>query len=450
MTDELERLKAALKLDVAQADETAQSRALLAGLQVFDRLNQGIDQPSRLSAKAMRGASPLQQGLQNMWTQITSRRFLLATTSLCTIALALVITQQDRPLRLEPPGEVAPLVTDGNVVAPKSEAILDERADEVVQLKDNPVEEPVNVIPPSSPAQDMPMALPDVAATEGRLRDANSRALSTEAEQGVATGGVIDNLAASGVAEPMPSPTAVLQESDAELYRSQMVEPDGDVFDGAPDNPLKVAALEPVSTFSIDVDTASYSYVRAALLDGYRPQADAVRIEELVNYFDYDYPKPTNIEVPFRPSVSVSATPWNPGTKLVHIAVQGYSADQSERAPANLVFLIDTSGSMEDANKLPLLVQSFRLMLAALQPEDRIAIVTYAGSAGLVLEPTLVLIRARSLPACKTCLPVVPPPGRQGCSRPMRLPKTWPVMAAPASFWPPMAISTSASPTLTS
>ncbi len=390
MSDDLERLQAALKMDASEIEETAKTRALLAGLESFDRVNQGIDQRSRPSAKASRFASPLQQGLKTMWTRITSRPFLLATTSLCTIALAVVITQQNRPLRLAPLGDVAPLASEGDIAAPKSVVVADERADGAALLKDKSVEESVVVQAPIAPAQDAAMASPDVAAVEGRLRSENAQTLAREAEKGLVTGRAVDSLAASGLAESMPSPSIVAQESDAELYRLQQDQPSGDVFDGAPVNPLKITAQEPVSTFAIDVDTASYSYVRSALLDGYRPQADAVRIEELVNYFDYTYPKPADTEVPFQPSVSVSATPWNPGTKLVHIAIQGFTADESERAPANLVFLIDTSGSMEDANKLPLLVQSFRLMLANLQPDDRIAIVTYAGSAGLVLEPTKV------------------------------------------------------------
>ena len=108
----------------------------------------------------------------------------------------------------------------------------------------------------------------------------------------------------------------------------------------------------------------------------------------MVNYFDYDYPMPDGREVPFQTSVSVSDTPWNEGTKLIQIGIQGYDLPVTERPNANLVFLIDTSGSMSDANKLPLLIQSFRLLLSSLSENDTVAIVTYAGSAGMVLEPT--------------------------------------------------------------
>ncbi|MGB3244185.1 MAG: VWA domain-containing protein, partial [Sulfitobacter sp.] len=143
----------------------------------------------------------------------------------------------------------------------------------------------------------------------------------------------------------------------------------------------------PVSTFSIDVDTASYSVIRNSLTNGTLPNPDAVRIEEMVNYFTYDYPAPTD-GMAFQPTVSVTATPWNPDTQLVQIGLQGALPDLAERPPLNLVFLIDTSGSMNQPDKLPLLKQSFRLMLAQLRPEDQVAIVTYAGSAGEVLAPT--------------------------------------------------------------
>ncbi|ABD53758.1 vWA domain-containing protein [Jannaschia sp. CCS1] len=160
-------------------------------------------------------------------------------------------------------------------------------------------------------------------------------------------------------------------------------------FANADDNPLRVVADDPVSTFSIDVDTASYALLRSTLNRGALPAPDAVRIEEMVNYFPYDYPAPTADDIsPFRPNVQVFETPWNPDTQLVHIGIQGDLPVVEDRPPLNLVFLIDTSGSMNDPAKLPLLIQSFRLMLNRLSPEDEVAIVTYAGSAGVALEPT--------------------------------------------------------------
>lgn len=152
-------------------------------------------------------------------------------------------------------------------------------------------------------------------------------------------------------------------------------------------NPLKITSDEPVSTFSIDTDTAAYSVIRSSLTRGMLPPVDAVRIEEMVNYFPYAYAAPTG-EAPFQPIVNVFKTPWNTDTQLVHIGIQGEMPAVEDRPALNLVFLIDTSGSMESTEKLPLLRQSFRMMLDNLRPEDEVAIVTYAGSTSVALLPT--------------------------------------------------------------
>ena len=163
-------------------------------------------------------------------------------------------------------------------------------------------------------------------------------------------------------------------------------------------NPLKITSEEPVPTFSIDVDTASYSIVRSSLMNGQLPPKDAVRIEEMINYFPYAYPAPEG-NAPFRPTITVSPTPWNDGTLLVHVGILGTRPQIEDRPPLNLVFLIDTSGSMQDDNKLPLLKQSFRLLLSELHPDDQVSIVTYAGSAGQVLKPTAASERTTILSA---------------------------------------------------
>ena len=159
-------------------------------------------------------------------------------------------------------------------------------------------------------------------------------------------------------------------------------------------NPVKVVAEEPVSTFSIDVDTASYAFLRASLNEGYLPEKHAVRTEELINYFPYDYAPPETRDTPFATHVAVMPAPWNDSARLLHIGIKGYELDRGAAPPVNLVFLVDTSGSMDAPNKLPLLIRSLELLLGALAPEDRVAIVTYAGTAGVVLEPTPVAERA--------------------------------------------------------
>jgi Ca-activated chloride channel family protein len=153
-------------------------------------------------------------------------------------------------------------------------------------------------------------------------------------------------------------------------------------------NPVKLVREEPVSTFSIDVDTAAYANVRRYLTDGLLPPVDAVRTEELVNYFDYAYPLPDSAEEPFRADIAVFDSPWDGGSQIIRIGLQGYDIPKATRPPANLVFLVDTSGSMQDPDKLPLVKQSLRLLAEQMDADDSIAIVAYAGSAGVVLEPT--------------------------------------------------------------
>ncbi|WP_417497923.1 vWA domain-containing protein [Maricaulis sp.] len=153
-------------------------------------------------------------------------------------------------------------------------------------------------------------------------------------------------------------------------------------------NTVHATAEEPVSTFSIDVDTASYAVVRDYLNDCNLPPQDAVRVEEMVNYFDYDYALPESMDEPFAARVQVTPNPWKPATQLMHVSVQGYELVPEERPRANLVFLIDVSGSMNSPDKLPLAVQAMHLLVDELDPDDTVAIVVYAGAAGAVLEPT--------------------------------------------------------------
>jgi len=160
-----------------------------------------------------------------------------------------------------------------------------------------------------------------------------------------------------------------------------------EAYDHIVENGFLAAAQNPLSTFSIDVDRASYSNVRRFINAGQRPPVDAVRIEELINYFTYDYPDPDG-EHPFSITTDISDAPWNPIHKLVRIGIQGERIDTRDLPPSNLVFLIDVSGSMQSANKLPLLKASFRMLVNELRSEDRVALVVYAGAAGLVLPST--------------------------------------------------------------
>jgi len=153
-------------------------------------------------------------------------------------------------------------------------------------------------------------------------------------------------------------------------------------------NPVKLVSEEPVSTFSVDVDTASYAFVRRQLNHGVLPQKNAVRIEELINYFDYNYPLPQDKTKPFAPTVAVYPCPWNKDTQLLHIGIKGYDIAPGKKPRSNLVFLLDVSGSMNSPDKLPLLKNAMKLLVDQLEPDDTVAITVYAGAAGTVLEPT--------------------------------------------------------------
>ncbi|MBK9078969.1 MAG: von Willebrand factor type A domain-containing protein [Hyphomicrobium sp.] len=172
-----------------------------------------------------------------------------------------------------------------------------------------------------------------------------------------------------------------------------------DAFAAHDINPVKQVATDPVSTFSIDVDTASYAFVRRALNSGHLPPKDAVRPEEMINYFPYAYPAPESADTPFKPTVTVMPSPWNPTNKLVHIAINGYDIKSAERPRANLVFLMDVSGSMGPQDRLPLVKNALRLLVDQLKPDDTVAIVTYASGSGIALEPTKVSDKAKILTA---------------------------------------------------
>ncbi len=200
------------------------------------------------------------------------------------------------------------------------------------------------------------------------------------------------------------SPMVSMEYADidqADLFSPQQYKDVGrDDFEDFKINPIKLVSEEPVSTFSIDVDTASYSFVRRQLNHGVLPQKDAIRVEEMINYFDYNYPLPQTREQPFQASVTVTDSPWAEGKKLMHIGIKGYDIDPAVAKPAtNLVFLLDVSGSMNNQDKLPLVINSLKLLLGQLEPNDTVGIVVYAGAAGTVLEPTKVSDKGKIIAA---------------------------------------------------
>lgn len=158
-------------------------------------------------------------------------------------------------------------------------------------------------------------------------------------------------------------------------------------YDALVENPFELTKNQPLSTFSIDVDNASYSNIRSMINEGDEVYKNAVRVEEMINYFNYNYPQPKNSD-PFSINTEYSVAPWNPNHKLLKIGLKGKNLPMKNLPTSNIVFLIDVSGSMSQENKLPLLKSSFKILLNQLRPQDKVAIVVYAGSAGMVLEST--------------------------------------------------------------
>ncbi|SDJ06097.1 vWA domain-containing protein [Aliiruegeria lutimaris] len=354
MTDDLERLRAALKTAPPAADASRKAADISAAMAAFDQetenpLQGSPAEPRPSNSRPMMGR--LIDGGISMIHALTSRAGLAATTGLVTAGLAvLIVLPQDIGFGPNPDDafpETRNESADMTVATVASDAPVERDLAEAV--------EPMLELASPSPAAPL-------------VRQA------ARAKMAPAAGVALDSMALSD------APMAFGRAPQAELATEEF----------ANDEAAGVTAVtdQPVSTFSVDVDTASWSVLRSSLMNGYLPPSDAIRIEEMVNYFPYAYPAPKPGGDPFEPTVNLSQTPWNPNTQILHIALQGEMPAVQDRPPLNLVFLIDTSGSMQDANKLPLLKQSLRLMLGELRPEDEVAMVAYAGSAGLVLEPT--------------------------------------------------------------
>lgn len=351
MTDDLDDLKAALRA-APSPDPAAKAAALQLAMENFDRL-QGSTDPARLMDNRPEDGRGSRSGVIAMFKKFALRPALAATTSAVALVAGMVI--------------VLPLIERSPVpVAVEKPKAIAEGGGAVLGLKEGLLAD--------APAVPAPAPMAD--ASSGA--QAMSRMALPQADMALAP-------AMEPVAGAMAEVTAMPVENT-------------EAFANAPANPVQVTAEAPVSTFSIDVDTASYAMLRQSLNAGYLPDPASIRVEEMVNYFPYNYPAPEGDQA-FRSSVTVMPTPWNAGTRLVHIGIQGALPEVQDRPPLNLVFLIDTSGSMDEPMKLPLLKQSLALVLPDLRPEDQVAIVAYAGSAGQVLPPTPARDRASILGA---------------------------------------------------
>ncbi|MFA4949766.1 von Willebrand factor type A domain-containing protein [Brevundimonas sp.] len=238
------------------------------------------------------------------------------------------------------------------------------------RLTPPPPSPPMPLSPPPAPARPrVVQTLPNGQTTLDGVVVTGSRVQRSEAAASGST------YAPPPVHRPLP-PGIPPRPADTERY------PD------ATPNPVKRVADEPVSTFSIDVDTAAYANVRRFVDEGRRPLVDAVRIEEMVNYFDYGYALPRSASEPFAITTAVVASPWSPGRQIVHIGLQGYELPEGERRPLNLTFLVDVSGSMNSTDKLALAQKSMNLIIDRLRPQDTVAVTYYAEGAGTTLAPT--------------------------------------------------------------
>ena len=350
MTDEIARLKADMARATPAPDPARRAANLRLAQENFDAL-QGSDETSRPTLRRPLMARLL-DGVTTMIDRISPRGAALTTTAMVALGVVVALpvdvvaplrVEYDLPIAIDEPEAVAVLDGDSAIDAERA------RTTELPQVM----------------AEPMPLAVGRDETAMGQIASESFAATAPTDAPPVAQRRVV----------PVPGDVVA------------PIEGDTDAFANGETNPLKSVQADPVSTFSIDVDTASYSVVRSSLTRGQMPPPDAVRIEEMVNYFPSAYPAPEG-DAPFQPTVTVLPTPWNADTELVHIGIQGDLPATDDRPPLNLVFLIDTSGSMQAANKLPLLKQSFRMMLGELRPEDQGSIVTYAGSAGRVLDPT--------------------------------------------------------------
>ena len=264
---------------------------------------------------------------------------------------------------------------------PESEARIETRARELV---DQSTLGPGSIVAVPAPAEEK--MEDEVGATEILARR-NTPAVLYEHDAVAATKHMSGDRMM--VAKHSQALTGVVSPALTQNYIRHAVEPlYRENYQHAESQNIFRVASDPVSTFSIDVDTGAYSNMRRWLNQGQLPPEDAVRIEEFINYFSYDYPLPAGKQVPFQVSTEIAPTPWNANTRLLRIGIQGYKVPKTQLPASNLVFLIDVSGSMSSTDKLPLLQQALTMLVGQLDARDSISMVVYAGASGVVLPPT--------------------------------------------------------------
>jgi len=403
MTDDNE-LKQLAGLMAPSPSAEGKARALAAAMQAFEENSaaapKGSDEQLRLTDR-----------IRKIWRETMQKKLIAAPALTALIALPIAGYTTFHLMQDQTFNFCCGQVADGPAVrqeATSSQPAKEKKADAESDVSDSLTQLQAQPAPkPEAPA--------NYVAPEAELsRDVSGLAAPAPAEAPRIRFGIIPG--SSAPSKMMLEPQVSLSDN-----YSVQAEENRDRFEEFKTNPVRAAATDPVSTFSIDVDTASYSFVRRSLKEGFLPQPDTVRVEEMVNYFPYDWKGPSDASTPFNSTVTVMPTPWNDHTKLMHVAIKGYDVMAADQPRANLVFLIDVSGSMNAPDKLPLLQSAFRLLVSKLNPEDTVSIVTYAGEAGTVLEPTKVSERAKILSAIDTLTPGGTTAGEAGIKEAYRL-----------------------------
>ena len=398
------------------ADPAARARALAAAMTAFDDAEKNAAAPQGSPAGGRQSSI-----FNRIWSPIMNRRLLAgsALATLLVVPVAGLVTYElvnNGTVPLTVTTEVAEKPVDQDPRARKQEAKKTTlSAGEVSAALESGEARGGSAkrVPEADAKADTAQATDMLAAEPAPLAESREEEAVAAMPEALAVGRAADVQALSRtVVQPSAAVDAIAMPTPVE---------DRERFASADPNPVKSVATDPVSTFSADVDTASYSYVRRALLGGSLPDVDAVRVEELVNYFPYDWKGPETVEKPFDATVTVMPTPWNKDTELLHIGIKGFETAATAQPAANLVFLIDVSGSMDAPDKLPLLKGAFRLMVGKLKDTDTVSIVTYAGNAGVVLEPTAVKDRQKILDAIDTLQPGGSTAGAEGIEAAYRL-----------------------------
>jgi len=416
------------------ADAAAQLRAKAAALAEFQRLHAAANQP-------MAPESGL-AGLRRLFSNRGSRNLWVGGFATACVVVVAVST-----FFLVPPGQrqvlVPPPVTQPATHSQPSAATAEKTEPQqpnVVTPPEFAKTEPAPPAQPVKPRKSKPAAQTQAAPETTPLEPINPPVVDEVVAGEKKYAPAIPSPSPTNI--PPPPPAAPSPSQDVEIQEvvttgtrkqswlnrmfsrnapQQSIQPSfkstaegRDQFEHFEVNPVKQVSADPVSTFSADVDTASYSFVRRELNQGRLPQVDSVRVEEMINYFDYTWPASQSRDEPFEPTVTVSDSPWGEGKKLIHIGIKGYELPVKQRPDVNLVLLLDVSGSMDEPDKLPLAQKSMALLLETLRPTDTVAIVVYAGAAGEVLPPTAVKDKETILQALNSLRPGGSTAGAQG------------------------------------